>query len=174
MQDDEGRILIEHFYDGIVPLSDGERRAIAAAPDADATLMRELWLGRTEGGGKKLVEMINLPSFNARGIGAGKVGEQATNIVLEKATASLDLRLVKGMDDAQTAQRVIEHFRTQGYYVIESETDAPDVAPESGTRHHRQRRVQRVPYPENCLRQPSLLAEPWSNCPRSAAVYRST
>ena len=66
MQDDEGRILIEHFYDGIVPLSDVERRAIEAAQDADAILMRELWLGRTEGGGKKLVEMINLPSFNVR------------------------------------------------------------------------------------------------------------
>jgi len=124
MQDDEGRILIEHFYDGIVPLSDDERRAIAAAPDADATLMRELWLGRTEGGGKKLVEMINVPSFNVRGVGAGKIGEQATSVVPAKATASLDLRLVKGMDHAQTAQRVIEHIRRQGYYVIESEPDA--------------------------------------------------
>jgi acetylornithine deacetylase/succinyl-diaminopimelate desuccinylase-like protein len=66
MQDDEGQILIEHFDDGIVPLSDVERRAIEAAQDADAILMRELWLGRTEGGGKKLVEMINLPSFNVR------------------------------------------------------------------------------------------------------------
>jgi acetylornithine deacetylase/succinyl-diaminopimelate desuccinylase-like protein len=124
MQDDEGRILIGHFYDGIVPLSDAERRAIAAAPDADANLMRQLWLGRTEGGGKKLVEMINLPSFNVRGIGAGKIGEQGTNVVPAKATASLDLRLVKGMDHAQTAQRVVEHIRKQGYYVIESEPDA--------------------------------------------------
>jgi acetylornithine deacetylase/succinyl-diaminopimelate desuccinylase-like protein len=124
MQDNEGHILIEHFYDGIVPLSDEERRAIASAPEADASLMRELWLGRTEGGGKKLVEMINLPSFNVRGIGAGKIGEQATNVVPAKATASLDLRLVKGMDHAQTAQRLIEHIRRQGYYVIESEPEA--------------------------------------------------
>jgi acetylornithine deacetylase/succinyl-diaminopimelate desuccinylase-like protein len=124
MQDDEGRILLEHFYDGIVPLSDDERHAIAAAPDADASLMRELWLGRTEGGGKKLVEMINMPSFNVRGIGAGKIGEQATNVLPTKATASLDLRLVKGMDHAQTVQRVIDHVRKQGYYVIETEPDA--------------------------------------------------
>ena len=122
MQDDEGRVLIERFYDGIVPLSEAERRAIDAAPDPDASLMRELWLGRTEGG-KKLVEMINLPSMNVRGIAAGRVGEQASNVVPAKATASLDLRLVKGMDHAQTAQRVIEHIRKQGYYVIESEPD---------------------------------------------------
>jgi acetylornithine deacetylase/succinyl-diaminopimelate desuccinylase-like protein len=124
MQDDDGRVLIEHFYEGIVPLSDDERRAIAAAPDADASLMRELWLGRTEGGGKKLVEMINLPSFNVRGINAGKTGDQVTNVVPARATASLDLRLVKGMDHTQTAGRVIEHIRKQGYYVLEGEPDA--------------------------------------------------
>src|SRR5260370_42258476 len=86
--------------------------------------MREFWLGHTEGGGKKLVEMINLPSFNVRGIGAGKIGGQATNVVPAKATASLDLRLVKGMDHAQTARRVVDHIRSQGYYVIEGEPDA--------------------------------------------------
>jgi acetylornithine deacetylase/succinyl-diaminopimelate desuccinylase-like protein len=122
MQDDEGRVLIEHFYDGVVPLSQAERRAIDAAPEADATLKRELWLGRTEGG-KKLAEMVNLPSLNVRGIAAGKIGEQATNVVPAKATASFDLRLVKGMDHARTAQRVIEHIRRQGYHVIESEPD---------------------------------------------------
>jgi acetylornithine deacetylase/succinyl-diaminopimelate desuccinylase-like protein len=105
MLDDEGRILVEHFYDGIAPLSEAERRAIDATPDADASLKRELWLGRTEGR-KKLVEMINLPSMNVRGIGAGKIGDQATNVVPAKATASLDLRLVKGMDhDADCAAR---------------------------------------------------------------------
>jgi acetylornithine deacetylase/succinyl-diaminopimelate desuccinylase-like protein len=122
MQDDEGRILIENSYDGVVPLSEGELRAIDAAPNADASLKRELWLGRTEGG-KMLLEMINLPSMNVRGIGAGKIGEQATNVVPARATASLDLRLVKGMDHAQTAKRVIEHIRKRGYYVIESEPD---------------------------------------------------
>ncbi len=124
MQDDEGKILIDHFYDGVVPLSDAERRAIAAAPDADESLMRELLLGRTEGGGKKLVEMISLPSFNVRGISGGRIGEQATNVVPAKASASLDLRLVKGMDHAQTAQRVVEHIQKEGYYVIEGEPDA--------------------------------------------------
>ena len=59
MKDDDGRVTIAHFYDGIEPLTDTEKRAIAEAPDVDADLRRELWLGRTEGGGKKLVELIN-------------------------------------------------------------------------------------------------------------------
>jgi acetylornithine deacetylase/succinyl-diaminopimelate desuccinylase-like protein len=124
MQDDDGRVLIDHFYDGIVALSGSERRALAAAPDVDASLMKELWLGRTEGGGKKLVEMINLPSLNVRGIGSARTGDRATNIVPAMATATMDLRLVKGMDHVRTVALVIEHIRKQGYYVIDHEPDA--------------------------------------------------
>ena len=45
MKDDDGRVLIDHFYDGIQPLTDIERRAIAEAPDVDQDLMRELVAG---------------------------------------------------------------------------------------------------------------------------------
>src|SRR6185369_12224096 len=55
MKDDDGRVLIDHFYDGIEPLTETEKRAISEAPNVDAELMRELSLGRTEGAGKKLV-----------------------------------------------------------------------------------------------------------------------
>ena len=70
MKDDDGRVLIDHFYDGIEPLTETEKRAMAEAPEVDRELMRELALGRTEGGGKKLVELINLPSLNIRGMAA--------------------------------------------------------------------------------------------------------
>jgi len=45
MKDDDGRVLVDRFYDGIEPLSDTGKRAIAAAPDVDEDLIRELWLG---------------------------------------------------------------------------------------------------------------------------------
>ena len=32
MKDDEGKVLIPHFYDGITPLSELEKQAIAEAP----------------------------------------------------------------------------------------------------------------------------------------------
>jgi acetylornithine deacetylase/succinyl-diaminopimelate desuccinylase-like protein len=124
MQDDEGRVLIDHFYDGIVPLTASEQRALAEAPDADGALRQELWLGRTEGGGKKLVEMINLPSLNLRGFTSARTGESANNIVPATAAASIDLRLVKGMDHAQTVARVIDFIRKQSYLVVDHEPDA--------------------------------------------------
>jgi acetylornithine deacetylase/succinyl-diaminopimelate desuccinylase-like protein len=124
MKDDDGRVTIDRFYDGIQPLSETERRAVAEAPDVDLDLMRELWLGRTEGGGKKLVELLNLPSLNIRGMRAARTGALASNVIPATATAAIDIRLVKGIDHQTAARRVIEHIRKQGYYVVDRDPDA--------------------------------------------------
>ena len=124
MKDDDGRVLIDHFYDGIQPLSEIERRAVAEAPDVDRDLMRELSLGRTEGGGKKLVELLNFPSLNIRGMSSSRTGAQASNVIPSTATASIDIRLVKGIDHEAAEQRVIDHIRKQGYFIVETEPDA--------------------------------------------------
>ena len=123
MKDGDGRVRVEHFYDGVVPLSALERQAIAAAPNVDAELMRDMWLGRTEGGGKTLAELINLPSLNIRGFASGHIGAQAANVIPSSATAAIDLRLVKGVGHQQQADRVVAHIRKQGYYVTTSEPD---------------------------------------------------
>ena len=124
MKDDDGRVLIDHFYDGIAPLSESEKRAVAEAPDVDRDLMRELALGRTEGGGRKLVELINLPSLNIRGMASSRVGDKASNVIPASATATLDIRLVKGIDPATAFARVRAHIEKQGYHIVDKEPDA--------------------------------------------------
>jgi acetylornithine deacetylase/succinyl-diaminopimelate desuccinylase-like protein len=125
MKDDDGRVTIEHFYDGIEPLIETEKRAVAEAPDVDGDLMREFALGRTEGGGKKLVDLINLPSLNVRGMSSARTGAQASNVVPATATATIDIRLVKGISAQAAAGRVLDHIRAQGYFIVEAEPDAP-------------------------------------------------
>jgi len=124
MKDDNGRVLVEHFYDSIDPLSATEKKALAEAPDIDADLLREFWLGATEGAPRKLVELITLPSLNIRGMASSRIGAQASNVIPATATATMDIRLVKGMDHRQTAQRVIDHIRKQGFFIVESEPGA--------------------------------------------------
>jgi acetylornithine deacetylase/succinyl-diaminopimelate desuccinylase-like protein len=121
MKDENGRVLVDHFYDQVEPLSEIEKRAIAEAPDVDADLMREFWLGSTEGGGKKLTELITLPSLNIRGMASSRVGAQASNVIPSNATVTMDIRLVKGMDPGVTVQRVTEHIRKQGFFVVDQE-----------------------------------------------------
>jgi acetylornithine deacetylase/succinyl-diaminopimelate desuccinylase-like protein len=121
MKDSTGRVLVDHFYDGIEPLSQTEKRAVAESPDVDAELMREFWLGSTENAPKKLAELITLPSLNIRGMASSRIGNQASNVIPATATATIDMRLVKGMDPRQAADRFIDHVRKQGFFVVEQE-----------------------------------------------------
>jgi acetylornithine deacetylase/succinyl-diaminopimelate desuccinylase-like protein len=124
MKDEEGRVLVGHFYDGVQPLNEIERGAIAEAPDVDQDLKKELWLGRTEGGGKKLVELLNLPSLNVRGLSSARTGSGASNVIPASATATIDMRLVKGIDHRDAEQRMVEHIRKKGYFIVDHEPDS--------------------------------------------------
>jgi acetylornithine deacetylase/succinyl-diaminopimelate desuccinylase-like protein len=125
MKDDEGRVTIEGWYADVEPLGDAELRAITDAPKYDEELKKQLGIKTTEGGGKTLLELINLPSLNINGFASGDVGKLARNVIPTTATAVLDLRLVKGNDHHRQTQRLIEHIRKQGYHVIDREpTDA--------------------------------------------------
>jgi acetylornithine deacetylase/succinyl-diaminopimelate desuccinylase-like protein len=125
MKDDDGRVTIEGWYSDVEPLGEAERRAIAEAPQYDEELKQQLGIKRTEGGGKSLLELLNLPSLNINGFASGDVGALARNVIPTTATAVLDLRLVKGNDHQRQTQRLIDHIRKQGYYVIDHQpTDA--------------------------------------------------
>lgn len=121
MKDGDGHILLPGFYDGVAPLTEAERAAIDAIPNDDADQMRNLSLARTEGGGKRLAELINLPSLNVRGLSSGRTGTQAANLIPATATASIDIRLVKGMTRESAVASLIQHIETQGYHVTPAE-----------------------------------------------------
>ncbi len=123
MKDEDGRVLIKGFYDSVEPLNGVEQKAVAEAPKSDADLMRSLGFSRAEGGGKKLIELINLPSLNIRGLHSAAVGDNARNVVPSKATAAIDVRLVKGTDRRRMRELVETHIRQQGYHIIEAEPD---------------------------------------------------
>src|SRR5437870_2738985 len=119
MKDDTGRVTIAGWYDGVEPLGEAEKQAIAAAPAYDDELRSELGIARPEGNGKSLMELINQPSLNINGMSSGDVGALARNVIPTAATAVLDLRLVKGNDHRQQVRRLIDHIRKQGFYVID-------------------------------------------------------
>ncbi len=121
MKDDEGKILVQGFYEDVIPLTASEKAAIAQAPPVDADLKKELGLHTTEMNGATLAEQINLPSLNINGIQSANVGAMAANVIPATATATLDLRLVLGNDYERQTQKVVRHIREQGYFVTERE-----------------------------------------------------
>jgi acetylornithine deacetylase/succinyl-diaminopimelate desuccinylase-like protein len=123
MKDDSGRVLIEGFYDDVIPLGSLEKKALQEMPATDAELMREYALASVDGAGRTLGELINEPSLNIDGIRSEYVGNEARNIIPAEATATIDLRLVKGMNPRRQVERVIAHIKKLGYVVTEKEPD---------------------------------------------------
>lgn len=121
MKDETGRVVIPGFYDDVVPLGAVEQKALEEMPDNDTQLAKDLQFKRPDGGGKKLIELLQLPSLNIRGMRSAYVGEQAQNVVPEKAEASLDVRLVKGEDPDRKYQQILEYIRKQNFFVTSSE-----------------------------------------------------
>lgn len=121
LKDIDGNILVPGYLDPVAPMTEAEAAAIAAMPPVDAQLRDELALGRVEGGGRRLEELIMQPAINIVGFQAGGIGEQARNIILPTASASLDLRLVKGQTIEHVRRSLEAHIREQGFHIVYSE-----------------------------------------------------
>jgi len=96
-------------------------------------LEKELGIAKPDGGGKKLAELIMEPSLNIRGFRSAYVGEQAQNVVPDRAEASLDARLVKGEDPKEKSRQIVSLFdsrilRSRREPTIEERRTHPKVA----------------------------------------------
>ena len=119
MKDDRGNIMIKGWNDDVESLGEAEKKAIADAPQIDEQLKRDLGLSYTEGSGKSLLDLINMPSLNINGMKSGDVGPLARNVIPTTANAVLDLRLVKGNDVDRQFDKLKKHIESQGFYIID-------------------------------------------------------
>lgn len=140
MVDDDGRVLVEGYYNGRTPLTPLEEAALARLPQVDEEVRREFGIPRAYGGGRRLHELITYPSLNVRGLGAGYIGAQATTSIPDRATAALDLRLVPGQTDQAVLASVRAHLERLGYHVLDREP-----TPEERLAHPRLAQFRRRP-----------------------------
>ena len=124
MRDENGRILINGFYDKVRAPTAAEKEALAKIPDVEADLRREFQIAATEGNGKSLNELIMQPALNIRGIESGHVGEQASNTIPTEARASIDFRLVPDETPEAIKPLVENHLTARGYKIVRETPDA--------------------------------------------------
>jgi acetylornithine deacetylase/succinyl-diaminopimelate desuccinylase-like protein len=55
---------------------------------------------------------------------SSRIGAQASNVIPATASATIDIRLVKGIGKEIAARRVLDHIRAQGYFIVEAEPNA--------------------------------------------------
>jgi acetylornithine deacetylase/succinyl-diaminopimelate desuccinylase-like protein len=119
MKDAHGNITIKGWANDVEPLGPIEKQALTEAPKYDDELKRQLGISYTEGSGKQLLELINMPSLNIDGMKSGDVGALVRNVIPSSANAVLDLRLVKGNDQFRQVEKLKTHIEAQGFYVID-------------------------------------------------------
>jgi acetylornithine deacetylase/succinyl-diaminopimelate desuccinylase-like protein len=125
MKDEDGRVKVAGYYDGI-SLTDDDRRALASVPD-DETALRTLFsIGSVDKVGASLQEALQYPSLNVRGLSSSFVGASARTIIPDSATAAIDMRLVKETKAVDIEAKFLRHLEGQGYFVVQDRnpTDA--------------------------------------------------
>ncbi|MEJ2122723.1 MAG: M20/M25/M40 family metallo-hydrolase [Alphaproteobacteria bacterium] len=122
MKDEQGRVVIEGFYDGI-DLDAATRRVLDAVPDNEAGLKQLFGISQPDAVGATLQEAIQYPSLNIRGVRSAWVGSEARTIVPDTAVAAIDVRLVKETPPEATLEKILRHVRNQGYYIVDAEPD---------------------------------------------------
>ena len=124
MRDADGRVHMAGFYDDARPVTEAERRAIAAIPPADGQLRAELGLAATEAANAPLLERLMLPALNVQGIEMARVGAGAANVISPSATAAFGVRLVPDMRPERVREVVLAHLRGRGWHVVDAEPDS--------------------------------------------------
>lgn len=125
MKNEEGRILVDGWHDGIAPLSPEEQAMVAAVPDDAATMLRAFGVAAPEAAYVKLQDALQYPTLNVRGMTSAFVGAGARTIIPDSATASIDVRLVKETPADAMIDKIRAHVRKQGYHIVDG---APDDA----------------------------------------------
>jgi acetylornithine deacetylase/succinyl-diaminopimelate desuccinylase-like protein len=131
MKSDEGRVLIRGFYDGLAPLTPQERKLLDDVPDDSGRMLRTFGVAAPEAAFAKLQDAYQFPTLNIRGLASAHVGAGARTIIPDRATAAIDIRLVKETKPDDLVDKLRAHVRAQGYHVVSGEPDEASRAQHS-------------------------------------------
>ena len=116
MKDDDGRVLVDGYYDGI-RLSEAEKQLLAQTPDDEVALRKRIGIAQADKVGATYQEALQYPSLNVRGMASASVGAKAANIVPSEAVAELDLRTTPEAQGPRLLRLVRAHIEKQGYHL---------------------------------------------------------
>jgi acetylornithine deacetylase/succinyl-diaminopimelate desuccinylase-like protein len=119
MKDDDGRVLIDGYYDG-VEISETDRAYFDKIPEDMNELNERLGIAKSEAVANGYQATMQYPSLNIRGMGAGWIGKGVRTLIPATATAEIDLRLVPETDGDRMIELVRQHLIKQEAYLVDA------------------------------------------------------
>ena len=111
MRADDGRVLVEGFYEDVQPLSQEDRENIAAVPFDEVAYKSEIGVAELVGEtGYSVLERIwTRPTLEVNGIWGGFQGKGVKTVLPNEAHAKITCRLVANQKSQKIANLVKEH-----------------------------------------------------------------
>ena len=129
--DEEGRVMVEGWYDDVKPFSNEELEAIRAMPLEEHSIRDELGVkqflyGLTGFEFKKA--FYGNPTANIAGIWSGYTGSGHKTVLPSTAQAKMDFRLVPDQDPVKLANKLQQHLIKHGFGDVEVSLQAENPA----------------------------------------------
>lgn len=113
MKDDRGKVLIEGFYDNVLPLTDAEQQALDALPVDVAAVKSKLDIEEFDqpldrGYHERLSAW---PTFTINGFHGGYGGPRSKSVVPHEAFVKCDVRIVEAQTADEIFEKVVRHVQ---------------------------------------------------------------
>lgn len=118
LRDEDGRVLVDGFYDRVRAPTERERHYVETAPRDDDALADAIGVDRFLGGatGAEFQRRQQLePTLNVNGIHGGYGGPGTKTVLPAEAMAKLDLRLVPDQDPLEVVELLRAHLARHGF-----------------------------------------------------------
>ena len=115
LTDDQHRVLVDGFYDGIEPLDEASEKAIADMDFDGDKIKKTYGLKRPFTSDDPKRAIVTAPTITINGLSAGYEGEGVKTIIPKEAKAKLDCRLLPGQDPKKIAQLIQAQLDKNGF-----------------------------------------------------------
>jgi acetylornithine deacetylase/succinyl-diaminopimelate desuccinylase-like protein len=115
LHDENGRVLVPDFYDGVEEPSNSQKADWADLGLTEAEFLGQIGLKHSVGEkGRMLIEQIqSRPTCDVNGIWGGYTGEGSKTVIAAKASAKVSFRLVGKQDPVKVAKAFQDYVREQ-------------------------------------------------------------
>jgi len=134
LRDSSGRVLIEHFYDDVLPPNERERALLARFPVDIAERWKSWDVAGTPGDPVVMTERLLFdPTCTICGIWGGYSGPGSKTVLPATAGAKIDFRLVPDQDPHKILALLRQHLHERGFDDVEiielEDSERPSQSP---------------------------------------------